>query len=321
MTYITIIVPCYNEEKYIKQCIESIFQSDYPRNFYEVIMIDGNSSDNTVNIIREHKEIILLHNPKKIVPISMNMGLEIAKGEYIIRLDAHSYFPKDYFSKLIRFAIELNSDNIGGVCVTKPKVKTNKSVAICEVLINRFGVGNSLFRIGANKILEVDTVPFGCFKRNVFEKFGLYDSRLERNQDLELNKRIKKGGGRIFLVPSIHCIYFARETFGDLARNNFANGLWNIKTVIITNTFSSLSLRHFVPLFFLLSLIIPLILMVIWKGFFLVTLVVLLAYLLVTFYVSIPIVKSKKINIFLVIYSFFVLHLSYGFGSLVGFFR
>ena len=286
------------------------------------MLVDGGSNDKTIEIIKNYQKkypfFKLLHNPKKIVPVAMNIGIKEAKGKYIIRLDAHSSYPKDYFSKLIYWHKELNADNVGGVVVTEVKNKTLTSNAIKNVLSDRLGVG-SAFRSGVREIKEVDTVPFGCYKREIFDKVGLYDERLVRNQDIELNKRIKKAGGKIYLVPEIKCTYYARETFKDLAKNNFENGKWNILTAFYTKTFSSLSFRHFVPMFFVLSLIIFLILGFFNKVFWLLFLIEFIGYLSI---ISIRSIQIKKDTTFFhQLLAFLVLHFSYGIGSLVGIFE
>lgn len=322
MKFISIIVPCYNEEKYIQSCINSILSQDYQHNRMEVLFIDGMSLDDTRNIIMDYCKkypfIKLLDNKKKTVPYAMNIGIRESVGDYIIRLDAHSTYPKKYFSKLIEYAEKLNSDNVGGVWITDVKNKNRKSLAIREVLSNRLGVGNPLFRIGANRITEVDTVPFGCFKRDVFDRFGFYDERLVRNQDIELNKRIKRGGGKLFLVPEIQCTYFARETFKGLIQNNFQNGLWNILTVYYTKTLDSLSLRHFIPLLFIISLIVPPILALGYAPFILISIVSFLLYFVTIFANSIYLSQKKNLSIFNLFVSFFLLHFSNGIGSLIG---
>jgi glycosyltransferase involved in cell wall biosynthesis len=320
---ISIIIPILNEEKYIAKCLDSIIESDFDKEKMEVLLIDGGSSDKTVEIIKNYQKkypfFKLLHNPKKIVPVAMNIGIKNAKGKYVIRLDAHSSYPKDYFSKLIYWHKKLNADNVGAVWITDVLNKTNTSIAISNVLSDKFGVGGAKFRIGAEKIEEADTVPFGCYKKEIFDKVGLYDERLVRNQDIELNKRIKKAGGKIYLVPEIKCTYYARETFRDLAKNNFLNGKWNILTAFYTKTFSSLSFRHFVPMFFVLSLIIFLILGFFNKVFWLLFLIEFITYLSI---ISIRSMQIKKNTTFFhQLLAFLVLHFSYGIGSLVGIFE
>ena len=316
---ISIIIPIFNEEKYIARCLDSIIESDYDKSKLEVLLVDGGSEDKTIEIIKKYQKkysyFKLLNNPEKIVPVAMNIGIKKAKGEYIIRLDAHSCYTKDYFKKLIFWHKKLNADNVGGVVITEVKNKTLTSNAIKNVLSDKFGVG-SAFRSGVSEIKEVDTVPFGCYKREVFEKIGLYDERLVRNQDIELNKRLKKNGGKIYLIPEIKCTYFARETFKDLAINNFNNGLWNILTAYYTNSISSLSFRHFVPLLFVLSLMFSFFLGFFSKYFFYLFLDILILYLSIISIRSFQI--RKETTFFHQLMSFLVLHFSYGIGSLIG---
>lgn len=322
---ISVIIPCYNEENYISSCLDSVLAQDYPQDKMEILVVDGNSTDQTALIIKDdcskYPFIHYLFNHQRIVPISMNLAIEQAKGDYIIRLDAHSSYPKDYFSKLIQNAIKFNTDNVGGICITEVKNKTSKSQAIKEVLSHRFGVGNSLFRTGIKEPIEADTVPFGCFRKDVFERFGKYDERLVRNQDIELNKRIKKGGGKIMLVPEIQCTYFARETFSGLIKNNYQNGLWNILTVYYTDQMSSLSIRHYIPLLFVLSLIIPVLFSLIWLPFLGISAFSFVLYFSLLLIVSITLSLKKRVNVFYTLYAFILLHLSYGWGSLMGLFR
>jgi len=323
MPKISVIIPILNEEKYIRQCLNSIIECDFPKEQMEVLLIDGGSEDKTIEIINDYQKkypfFKLLHNPKKIVPVAMNLGIKKAKGEYIIRLDAHSDYPKDYFTKLLYWHKKLDADNVGGVVITEVKNKTPVSNAIKNVLSDKLGVG-SAFRSGVKEIQEVDTVPFGCYKRDIFKKAGLYDERLVRNQDIELNKRIKRAGGKIFLIPEIKAVYFARENFKDLAKNNFQNGRWNILTAYYTNSFSSLSLRHFIPMIFILSLVIFLLLGVfVSKLFFYLFIIELGVYLLIIGFRSWKIKRNTTfIHQFL---AFLVLHFSYGFGSVSGIFE
>ena len=214
--------------------------------------------------------------------------------------------------------VALRADNVGCACKTDVLHKTAKSLAIREVLCNKLGVGNSTFRTGCSEVMRVDTVPFGCFPKETFEQYGLYDVRLSRNQDIELNKRIVRMGGSVYIVPDTYCTYYARETFSDLARNNYRNGVWTILTVYLTKTFSSLSVRHFIPLLFVLSLVGGLLLSFITP---LPLLSLFLVYGLVVGGVSISLACRKRLNVFCLVSAFFVLHVSYGVGSFVGLLR
>ena len=319
---VSIICPVYNEEKYIKNCIDSILLQDYSFNNLELILIDGNSNDNTVNIIKEYSKkynwIKLINNPNRIVPVAMNLGIKNAKGTIIIRLDAHASYAENYITVLVKKLDELNADNVGCIWKTDVFNKNQKTLAIIEILSNRLGVGNSIFRLGIDEIKEVDTVPFGCWRREVFEKYGYFDTRLVRNQDIELNKRIKRGGGKIYLVPDTYCIYFARETYFEIAKNNFQNGKWNIMTIFFTKNLSSLSIRHFVPMIFVLSLLFPFFFLFISSKILLFSLFSLISYFLLILFTSIILSIKKKLNILYLLSGFIVLHFSYGFGSFTG---
>lgn len=318
---LSVIVPIYNEEKYIAKCLDSILEQDYPKEDMELLLCDGMSKDRTREIIAEyqkkHSWIQLLDNPDRIAPCAMNVGIKAAKGDVIMRLDAHASYENNYFSSLVKALDEYGADNVGAVCRTDVLNKTPKTLAIREVLSNKFGVGNSTFRTGIKGVQEVETVPFGCWKREVFDKYGMYDTRLVRNQDIELNKRIIRGGGKIIIIPDTYCTYLARETYKALAKNNFGNGKWNILTVFYTGEIKSLSIRHFVPLCFVLGLILPLIVGIFWHPALWLSLAVVLMYILALGTVSLKLAVTKKLNFFYLLISFIVLHVSYGFGSLV----
>jgi len=320
---ISIIIPTLNEERYIAQCLDSILEATYSKEKMEVIVVDGMSQDRTREIVQAYHEkyssIHLLENQDSYTPVGMNLGINASKGEYIFILSAHAQYDSDYFMKLVENIEKLDADCVGGVLVTDVKNENEKSSAIKEVLMHRFGVGNASFRTGSDKVKLVDTVAFGCYRRSTFEKYGLFDEKLIRNQDIELNKRIINGGGKIYLIPEVTCTYFAREDFMALAKNNYANGFWNILTAYYTKTLNSLSLRHFVPLLFVLSLIIPLIGSLILPKILWIALFSLVSYLSLVIIISFRI-KNSSNTIRYLIMSFLTLHLSYGWGSLMGIF-
>lgn len=317
---VSVICPIYNEERYIGTCVESILAQDFPKEELEVIFADGMSSDRTREIVADYAArypwIRLIDNPERIVPTALNRAIEASHGDIIMRMDAHAFYPENYVSTLVRASKTYDVENVGAVCRTDVLHKTAKSKAISTVLTHPLGVGNSSFRTGIDEPKEVDTVPFGCWKREVFDKYGLFDERLTRNQDIEFNKRISRGGGKILLIPDTYSVYYARETFAKLARNNYGNGKWNILTVWFTNRFSSLSLRHFIPLIFVLSLIVPVCVATVWPFAMLATLLSLVLYLLAITMVSLKVVYNNRLNFLYLVITFMVLHLSYGFGSL-----
>jgi glycosyltransferase involved in cell wall biosynthesis len=322
---VSILLPCRNEEKYIENCIQSLIQNqseDFP---VEIIVVDGVSADKTVEIIERYMQqypfIKLIQNSDKTVPFAMNLGIAQAQGDYIVRVDAHALYPENYVSALVSNLIALDADNVGALWQTEVLTKSSKTLVIKEALTHRFGVGNAAFRVGIDKITEVDTVPFGCYKKEVFTKFGLYDTRLTRNQDIELNKRIIRGGGKIYLLPNLECVYYARETFSAIAKNNYNNGLWNILTVKYTKKFSSLSLRHFIPLCFILSLLLPLLFCFLYKPLIWIACASFILYLSFLTVICVRLAVRKKLWLFYLLWSFVVLHFSYGVGSLVGIFK
>jgi glycosyltransferase involved in cell wall biosynthesis len=322
---ISIVIPCLNEENYIEGSLLSLKNSDYPVESLEILIIDGGSTDSTLSKIKKIKatfpEIQIINNPQKITPRSLNIGVQNATGDYVMIASAHSQFPPNYISFLMQKLKEIKCDCIGGGIDTKVANSTPVSEAIIKLLSSRFGVGNSSFRTEKNATLFVDTIPFGIYKRSLFKEVGYYNEKLVRNHDIEFSKRLLKSGYKIVLVSSIRCTYFARETYKKFALNNFFNGVWNIRTLYITKQFKSLSIRHFIPLIFLLSLILPFIMYVsINKNFIYISLFSIFIYTCFVISASISL-KDHYAKFMYIIWGFFVLHFSYGFGSLYSLFR
>jgi len=322
---VSIIIPAYNEEKYISDCLDSVLGFDYPQELLEVFVVDGMSKDKTREIVTEkycklHSNIKLIDNPERTAPFAFNAGINNSHGEYIIIIGAHSAYSVDYVKNLVAWHKKLDAYNVGGVMITDIRNKNKKTNAIEKVLSNKFGVGNATFRTGTKEVKPVDTVAYGCYKRECFDKFGLFNVKLTRNQDIEFNKRIINAGGKIYLVPNAECRYFARETFSGIAKNNFENGMWNILTVFYTKDFSSLSLRHFIPLFFVLSILLPAIASLFWIYLIFLSIASAVLYLALISVISLKI-NDKETSYIYLFWTFIVLHISYGIGSLAGIFR
>ena len=327
----SIIIPVLNEERFIEECIESVVSNTDDIEKMEIIIIDGGSEDNTLEIVKKisskYQNVILLHNPKKITPISLNLAIKESSGEFIVRLDAHALYSKNYVNKCIQ-VLENSDENIGNVGGFIETKSTNSSIfsrAVSLCLSSIFGVGISKFRISKPTKKEfVDTVPFGCFRRSLFDELGLFNEEEPRNEDLEFNQRILRADKKIILDPDIHSTYFSRSTLNKLFSQQFDNGK------IVTNKYrgkeSFHKLRHFVPLlFFTYLLSIPFFSLFeniylteanlyLYPGFL---------YLILNVSFSIFIaLRNKDILLFpSLIFVFFVIHFSYGLGSFFGLFQ
>lgn len=262
---ISIVIPCLNEERYIRDCLQSVLSFDIPKEHeIEVLVLDGGSTDGTIAIIDElvqaDPRIRRMHNPGKIQSSAMNIGISVARGEWIMRLDAHTKYPPDYVRLCLAASTATGAQNVGGVCVTLPGGTGYQAQIVQALTTHRFGVGGSGFRIGA-KAGPADTVPFGFFRREVFEKVGTFDERLERAQDYELNRRIIASGGLVYLDPQIRPHYYNLPTLGSfLKKQMFRQGPYNTYMWYVAP--HAFALRHaatgvFAVLFFAGALLSP----------------------------------------------------------------
>ena len=314
MKLVSVILPVYNEEKYIKTCIESLINQTYPKEMMEWIIVDGCSTDSTVGIINEYKSqypITLLSNKKKITPVSLNMAISVAKGEYIIRFDAHSTFPPDYIEKCVECLEKTGADNVGGWIETKADGFIGKAIA--KILSSRFGVGGSSFRTQKQSGF-VDTVPFGAFKRIVFDNLGLFNEELLRSEDNDINARIIENGGKVYLSEDIHSVYYCRDSVLGLLKQGIQNGNALFRTMKV-NT-KAMSLRHFIPFFFFLSLLVLPVASLFFPFIWNLLLFELCLYLLIDLYFSF-IKKERKLGL-VTIWLYPLFHFTYGMGSFFG---
>ena len=286
------------------------------------MVIDGASKDKTKTIIKEYSKqysfVRLIDNPKKIKPVALNIGIKKANGKFIIIMDAHAKYRNNYVLKCIGTAIKYKTDNVGGVLKTTPIKNTLSAKVIVACLSSFFGVGGSHFRKGLTKIREVDTVFGGCFKKEIFKKIGLFNENLVRSQDMELNIRLKKAGGKIILNPEIITCYYPKSTLKEFFKHNFVDGIWAIYPLKFVKI--PLKLRHFIPLFFVLSLLITGLLGIFYHLFLWLFLFIIILYLLFSLYFSINIAYNKKDlrYLFLMPITFAYRHFGYGLGSLWG---
>lgn len=247
---ISVIVPMRNEAGHIRACLDSILAQDYPRQCMEVIVVDGDSDDNSAEVLREYGDRIrVLHNRARIVPSSMNVGIRAARGEIIARVDAHTLLAPDYLSVGVETLKRTGADNVGGPmhCVGGGPVGD----AIALAMASRFGIGAYFHFATGDR--EVDTVYMGMWPRRAFERIGLFDEELVRNQDDELNYRLRKAGGRIFITTRMCSRYQNRQSWTALRRQFYQYGLWKIR--VLQKHPRQMSLRQFVPPAFVAALV------------------------------------------------------------------
>src|SRR5512134_747691 len=220
--FITIVMPIRNERRWIEASLGSALAIDYPAERYEVLAIDGISDDGTREILADlaarHPRLRVVDSPEKRQAFALNRGIRLARGDIIVRMDAHTIYPRDYVRQCVRTLLETQADNVGGICITVPGAPTAMGRAIARALSVGFGVGNAAFRIGAEERRWVDTVPFGCWRKDTLIRLGDFATDLPYAEDDELNARLRRRGGRILLDPAISARYIARPTLPQLAR-------------------------------------------------------------------------------------------------------
>jgi len=315
---VNIVIPCRNERVYIAPCIQSILDSRYPNDLLEILVCDGMSDDGTREIIQSFESksnVKLLDNLARTTPQALNLGINNNNSDIVIILGAHAEIHPDY----VRLCVETlerfpEAGCVGGVLETVSE--DNRTAAIAKAMSSTFGVGNAHFRTGANEGW-VDTVAFGAYRREVFEKSGLFDEVLVRNQDDEFNYRILRDGFKIYLQPAIQAKYFVRSSFQKLFKQYRQYGYW--KVYVNRKHGAVTTIRQLAPPLFVLFLasMIPAWLIHPYLGVAHTSLAVI--YVLASLLSAAK--QSENFNELLrICLAFYTLHFSYGLGYIEGFF-
>jgi glycosyltransferase involved in cell wall biosynthesis len=256
-TTVSILIPTLNEEKYIFKCISSILNFKVPNGYdIEIIVSDGMSSDSTRQIISSNfpnAPVTIIDNEEVYQANGINKAVRLSNGKFIMRLDAHAIYPNDYLEKCLELINVTGADNVGGAVITLKGADTFSAKLVQALTTHPFGVGDSTFRTIEFKG-EVDTVPYGFFRKEVFDKVGFLNEKLVRAQDYEFNSRIIKEGGKIFIDTSIKIEYFNQGSlFKFFGKQFFKEAPYNAYMwYLAPYTFS---IRHAITAVFVLGLL------------------------------------------------------------------
>ncbi len=239
------IIPARNEAPYIEDCIRSVLAQS-PAEALEVVVSDGMSDDATVELARDAGAVVV-ENPSMTAPAGLNAALAVARGDVIVRFDAHAEMPPGYIEASLRVLDdEQGAVNVGGWRTIRPDGPWGRALSVA--LRSRFGVGNPrLWRPPRRREsrCDVETVPLGCFRRATLENIGGWNEAVARNEDYELNYRLRSRGGRVVFDPAIWSIYKPRETIGAIARQYVGYG--RVKARVMTEAPSSIRARQLAP--------------------------------------------------------------------------
>lgn len=312
---VSIIIPAYNEEESISDCLESLVEQNYPQELVEILVIDGLSRDQTRAIVKafsdRHPNIRVLENSRRIIPCALNIGIREARGDVIIRADAHTLYDINYVMNSVTLLLKTQAGNVGGIIQPVGRGLVGKAIAIG--VSSPFGVGNAYYRY-ADSQRWVDTVAFGCWKKETLLEVGGYNESYLINEDYELNYRLRQRGKGILLSPSLKCYYFPRSCLKGLLQQYFSYGNWKVK--MLAEHPGSLVYRQIIPPLFVLSLLIAIALA---SLHLLPLLLVGGSYALANLFVSVCTATKRGIRSALILpVVFFSIHVAWGMGFLSG---
>jgi succinoglycan biosynthesis protein ExoA len=263
MPMVSVIMPVRNEACYIQRSLDAVLTQNYPPDRLEILIVDGMSTDETRKVIQQtlghssnasrfqRASVQFLDNPSRFAPFALNIGLHHAQGEVIILVGGHCEIAPDYVHRCVELLEKTGADCVGGPLVTAGDTHMARGIALAQSSF--FGVGGVAFRTRRNRPGYVDTVAFGAYRRQVFDRLGKFDEELVRNQDDEFNFRLTQSGGKIWLDPSIRSTYYSRASLGRLWHQYFQYGLYKVRLIQKRNGVPSW--RHLVPATFVLALL------------------------------------------------------------------
>jgi succinoglycan biosynthesis protein ExoA len=312
--FVTILMPMRNEAGFIRESLLSLLAQNYPADCMEIIVLDGESDDESPQIVGEiavgESRVKLLSNPKRHQCAGLNIGIAAANGEIIVRADAHAWYDAEYVAIIVKHLLDGDADNVGGAQNLQGKNIFSKAAAVA--LSSALGSGNAAYR-SAKEAKIVDTVWLGAWKKETLLKIGGYDEDMIRNQDYEMNIRLRQSGGKILFDPALKSICYTRSCPGKLFRQYFDYGLY--RSLTEKKHPGTLVFRQLLPPIVMLLVLFCLLLSLLFGWFIIAPL----------FYVAVIVLNSiilsiktdiKYLPFLLIIYP--IIHFSWAFGFCFG---
>ena len=244
---VSVIVPVRNEARFIETTVRALLEQVDVPSAYEVLVVDGMSDDGTRAIVEriatDDPRVKILDNPGRIVPSALNIGIDAARGEIVIRVDGHTKVAPDFVrANLALFDEHPEAWSVGGPIAHRGKTRIGRAIA--AAMSSPIGVGGARHRLEAYEGYAEGTA-FPAFRRWVFDRVGLFDEQLVRNQDDEMNFRITRAGGRIFISPRVKHDYFVRDSYKALFAQYMQYAYWKVE--VMRKHGRVIAPRHLVP--------------------------------------------------------------------------
>lgn len=319
---VSVIMPVFNEEKFIGRVLGAVLEQDYPAGKLEVIVADGMSTDRTADLVRRigrrFANVRLIHNPGRIVPCGLNLAIAAARGEVIVRMDGHCEYPRDYLRRVVELRRRTAAVNAGGVLVPMGSGFVQESVA--QAYYSPVGLGGAALRgfsPDGEAVREVDAVHGGCWERERLLTAGGFDETMVRNQDDELSFRLRKASGRIVQSNAIRVKYHVRDSFKKLFLQFAQYGYWKVR--VVRKHPHQASVRHFLPGVFALSILVAALAALILKPAMWALAMMLGGYFSALVLASLSQLGNSKLRLLPgVVMALAMMHFGYGLGFLFG---
>ncbi|MGI8655330.1 MAG: glycosyltransferase family 2 protein [Pyrinomonadaceae bacterium] len=328
---VSVIIPCFNEERFIGKVLENLARQ-YDGEKYEIIVVDGMSTDRTREVVAEFAaqrakdvRVRLIDNPARNIPVALNTGIKEARGEIIVRMDAHSVPSINYVRRCVELINGQDAAVVGMPWCIRPGAESRAARAVALAVSHPFGIGDAKYRSPKSHVAQfVDTVPFGVFRKSLWQELGGFNEKLLANEDYDFNYRVRERGGRILLDASEHCEYFARATMAELAKQYFRYGSWKAQMVKLHPR--SIKLRQLVAPVFVATLVLLAALSLWWMPALWLLAAVIMLYTSLAILCAVQLARARGEGFDLklvaaISLAFFVIHSFWGSGFLSGLMR